>query len=255
MEQPKQNLPPSPFAEFFEGYQRLMALLTTELPKYLAAIQRVNVAEIERGFSEQYVECYRRLADRSWFLDADIPITGPCTLLDSLDRGKEQEVEDELADYYRGRVDAIERELVQAYPHRRVALEAAFRAHRQGEYNLSIPVFLAQADGISLDTYSAHYFRARTSIPAATTYISDKAIEQSTAAFAYPLIHKGMNRAHTSTLPAGNKALNRHAILHGIDSNYGTELNSLKSISLISYLHGVTIMIANEKSRGAGTAG
>ncbi|WP_199728423.1 hypothetical protein, partial [Pseudoxanthomonas sp. SGNA-20] len=39
---------------------------------------------------------------------------------------------------------------------------------------------------------------------------------------------------NTDELPQGFDGLNRHAVLHGIDSNYATEVNGLRAISLLN---------------------
>jgi hypothetical protein len=38
----------------------------------------------------------------------------------------------------------------------------------------------------------------------------------------------------TRQLPAGFDGLNRHAVLHGTDPNYGTEVNSLRAVSVLN---------------------
>ena len=39
-----------------------------------------------------------------------------------------------------------------------------------------------------------------------------------------------------STELRGSTELNRHAVLHGYDTNFGTELNSLKAYSLLLFI-------------------
>ena len=39
---------------------------------------------------------------------------------------------------------------------------------------------------------------------------------------------------NTKHLPSGFDGLNRHAVFHGTDPNYGTEINSLRAISVLN---------------------
>lgn len=51
-------------------------------------------------------------------------------------------------EYFRGRAVEITSTLKTAFPPRAKIIESAFAAHARGEYELCIPVFFAQADGI-----------------------------------------------------------------------------------------------------------
>jgi hypothetical protein len=219
----------------------------TQSPEFGEAMRAAAKRDFGTAFGEAYLEAYEHLAKKSWFLDAGIPMSAPVQIVEWLDQGKEDVIDNALADYYRGRIPEIEQSLALAYPTRKDVLASAFRAHCNKDYNLAIPVFLAQADGLSYEIYQSHFFRSAQSIPAAIAFIKQQNVEVYVAAYAYPLTHQGVIRQSTAQLPAISNSLNRHAIVHGISSDYGNEMNSLKCISLLSYLHGITEMINSEK--------
>ena len=113
---------------------------------------------------EQLQESFRRLPPRTqeavlllgehgWYLDLEMPIPGLWELKKALSEGNVEEAEEALAEYFTGRLDEIEASIIERFPNRQKMIRAAFNAHRRQEYELSIPVFLAQTDGICCANY------------------------------------------------------------------------------------------------------
>ena len=221
-------------------------------PEFMEAVQKLSKKQYGDALGEAFSECCERLDKYSWFLDADTPMSAPVRIVEWLNEGKDDVVEQALADFYRERLSEIEKTLTTTFPNRKSVLEAAFRAHRNRDYNLSIPTFLAQADGLSHDIYQSLFFQAKKSIPIAKAFLEEKNADAVVTAFAYPLTHQGTIRQPTHLLPKGSNLLNRHTILHGMSSDYGTEINSLKCISLLSHLHGFTVMMPSNKDATKG---
>ena len=63
-----------------------------------------------------------------------------------------------LKDFFRKRVETIERKLTGSYPCRGQLLCDTFAAPRHGKYSLSVPVFFAQADGIFWERFLKSLF-------------------------------------------------------------------------------------------------
>ncbi len=55
-----------------------------------------------------------------------------------------------------------------------------------------------------------------------------------------PINDSTLINEHFDNLKKYPVRLNRHEILHGVDINYGTKLNSLKIISLVNYIDDIT---------------
>lgn len=140
--------------------------------------------------------------------------------------------------------------LIELYPNRKHILEAAFALHKEGNYVASIPLFISQADGIFCEEVKTFLFTD-----------SDKPLfkEKDTEVFFDTLMQDGKLQkglyedilleplkvktqfkagVRESTPKHKAKAPNRNGIMHGHRKHldYGTELNSLKSLSLLAFV-------------------
>ena len=179
------------------------------------------------------------LAERGWHLDPQMHAATPKRLAHLLS-GSPESADEVLIDYFRQRCDAIERELEESFPRRKHLLHSAFEAHRQGKFNLSVPVFLIQADGIWWDRFSRTL-----SIHRDRRAIAKEAISQLGDEYVQPIAKLLFIDLLNNSIPIyksenqRNKAfqeLNRHQVLHGEVVDYGTEKNSLKAVSLLNFL-------------------
>ena len=174
------------------------------------------------------------MAEIGWYIDPEMPWTAPTKCADALSEGNKNEVVEALIEYYQKRVESIELKLKSSYKQREQVLHDAFNAHREGKYNLSIPVFLAQADGMWWDKYETNLsikIDRNNEFPRIKSHIKEELY--STIGLLLkpiPLFKSKSGRDGTFD------ELNRHQVLHGEVTDYGTEQNSLKMISFLSYL-------------------
>ncbi|XYI49322.1 hypothetical protein OOOCML_33085 (plasmid) [Cupriavidus necator H16] len=185
------------------------------------------------------------LAKHGWYIDMQrMGLGHPPRLAEALRKNEgAEEAKEELRLHFSVHLDEIETEVCELLPHRSHILAQAFNAHRAGQYALSIPVFLSQADGICFEKVNAYYF------------VSDKTPEgrkigrPETAIHAESLDHDFWTRIVLAPLgefgelnvsgkkrPPDFQGLNRHTVMHGQSLDYGTEINSLKAISLLNYV-------------------
>ncbi|MCY3617874.1 MAG: hypothetical protein F4010_01550 [Cenarchaeum sp. SB0669_bin_11] len=128
----------------------------------------------------------------------------------------------------------IEERATGAFPNRSEILREAFHAHRQGHYHLSVLAFLKQVDGFFHDRWDTSLFTtaARKDVKSRIGKIQNNLARDMVRVLLdsdWPLIMaKG-------TRPKGFTGLNRHQVLHGEVTNYGTEENSLRALSLLNY--------------------
>ncbi|WP_419945094.1 hypothetical protein [Candidatus Poriferisodalis sp.] len=135
----------------------------------------------------------------------------------------------------RDHLDRIETDIVQQSPHRESILREAFAAHREGRFNLSIPAILPQIDGIWHERCGHNLFGS--DIRKVVAAAQDPQVKggiiarllQSLTNPEWKLRQPRRKRA------AGFVALNRHQVLHGEVTDYGTEENSLKAIALLHF--------------------
>ena len=215
----------------FKSLSELMSALTATFNEF-----QQQFYQVVQQHKRELPHLLTLMVTHSWYPDFDIPIADSRALESRAIVGDFPAIQDYLMDYYRHNVTDIERRVCERYPNRATVLAEAFSAYRDGRYILAIPVFLAQADGISEELLSKHFFTPRTSIPEAQKLLQDGLLTDYGRLLLDPLVQSGTIRDHTHTLVGNTDYLNRHAIMHGIDPNYGTETNALKSISLLAYL-------------------
>lgn len=121
-------------------------------------------------------------------------------------------------------------------PERMHILNIAFELHKNTTYVASIPLFLTQTEGIFQDGIGAGIFSNQKK--KLKSVLSENLGNIFNAAF-FSATQDTQFRAQTSSIIESHYILapNRHGILHGNKKylNYGTHLNSCKSISLLAY--------------------
>ena len=171
-----------------------------------------------------------KLANLGWFLGRkilqDLP-TDPLEILKSTDPANITKI---MCRYFRKKLDTIANELINNYPERQNLLRKTFQAHRQGHYDFSIPLFLSHADGISRHRFGGEVFMKKGRKTIATHSLSLHA-EYLISNELLPIWASQANRSNDPSI------LNRHQIVHGESIDYGNELNSLRTISFLYWIH------------------
>jgi len=106
-------------------------------------------------------------------------------------------------------------------------------AHNGGEYDLSVPVFLAQADGICLELIGVQLYSKRSD--GKTTKVSEAVAALEVDVLLYPLTEVFPIIFNSRERAGQENILNRHAVLHGESVSYGNKVNSSKAMSLLSF--------------------
>ena len=203
-----------------------------------------RIGEVIRRVAAEFPPAYRlaliEIAKRGWYIDQQMGLSMPPKLAAALAREESRhEAESELTAYFISRLDAIELEICERFPQRAHIIEPAFAAHRAGQYVLSIPVFLAQADGICYEKIRAYHFmrdRGSNQPPATARHARSDEHDLWNAIVLSPLsavVPLNMNKNERGPDFLG---LNRHTVMHGDSLDYGTEANSLKAISFLNYV-------------------
>jgi hypothetical protein len=154
----------------------------------------------------------------------------------ALVEGDVEVAEASLCRYFESKNERIEATIIARFPQRAHIISAAFSAHRREEYVLSIPILLAQTDGICKEVIGQYLFMKKDKKPCTSAYVEQVAADSLAAAILSPLAQTLPINASEKERPEGTDALNRHEVLHGNSLDYGTASNSLKAISLINYV-------------------
>jgi hypothetical protein len=183
-----------------------------------------------------------QMALHGWYFDFKMTMQYPLIIRQAIDAHELDTVDQSLVVYFRERVDDIEGFLSAQFPERSRIFASAFDAHRNGAYDLSVPVFLTQVDGVCFDATGGKNFfqgnhKSKTELAIAEN-VRDISRGVFFDAITKPLIEKSPIAYSTNERRIHPEAmsLNRHKVLHGESIDYGNEVNSLKSISLLNYV-------------------
>lgn len=226
--------------------QRLMINEIAETTQPLFDFQKQLQSLISPAF-EQLGKSFKQLAPQTqealitlgnygWFLDPEMGVRWIMGLKKALSDGDIDDAENVLIEFFCKRLDKIESVIAGKSPHREKFIKAAFSAHRRGEYELSIPVFLAQIDGICKEVIGQYLFMRQNKKPQTAIYVEQITDNTIKAALLQPLAQVLPINASEKERDKNFTELNRHMVLHGESLDYGTKVNSLKAISLINYV-------------------
>lgn len=183
------------------------------------------------------------LGESGWYLDSEMGMSELWELERLLQNGEIQKVNEILSSHFENRLPAIEAKLCIELPGREKILRAAIGAHRRCEFELSVPVLLAQVDGACFDITGYLFFTKLNGKPEIARHVGTVETPFE-AAFLSPLVSilpinaSSRDRQHRMESQGATswRDLNRHLVLHGESVDYGTLENSLKAISLLNYV-------------------
>lgn len=198
--------------------------------------------EFQKAFHElpaRTQEALLTLGRHGWYLDPEMSLPDLWEFKKALGEGNVTEAESALVQHFEIRLSEIEESITNKFPHRAHLVRAAFAAHRREEYELSIPVLFAQADGICKDTINQYLFIRQDKKPSTAIYVGEIAANTYMAAFLSPLAENLPVSASEKERSEGFAALNRHMVVHGESLDYGNKVNGLRAISLVNYVASV----------------
>ena len=197
----------------------------------------VGFAQAMQELPERTRRTLATLAQHGWYVDPEMDLPGISELALLFERGEATAAHDQLAGYFDHQREEILERLCVAFPCREKILRSVFKAHELGEYELSVPVLLAQADGICLELTGVQLYSKQSD--GKTTRVSEAIATSNADSFAVALLHP-LTEVFPITFNSRERdglvdILNRHAILHGESVSYGNRINSCKAISLVSF--------------------
>ena len=173
-------------------------------------------------------------------------------LVETLEVTQSADIDEVMARYYRINLRPFTDELTSKYPVRAAAIQAAVNAHSSlgcEGFLLSTPVFIAQADGLLTEITKVKSAmmkdrkgkeRKGQELQASRALREKLAADPTSLDLLHPILMlhesdfmKSTEARQIAAQASGESftALNRHQVLHGESSDYGTEINSLKAFS------------------------
>lgn len=178
------------------------------------------------------------LADHGWYVSSALPADVVNGAIAAFEKGDDAIGDRLLTDYYSSTLDQHEELLVSAYPDRSHILQQAFSAHRREHYAVEVPTLLAQADGVfeqylKVGLYAWDHKLKEPKTAAALPPQVDPVLEGALEPLRVPGLPLTAGKDERSKRPG---LLYRHPVLHGESTDYDTQTNACRAISLLAFL-------------------
>jgi hypothetical protein len=229
----------------FENIQKIYAplkLIENPFQKQIEAFQQIG--ERLRLYAENTPKYLLTIARHGWFLDMDSELSFPSQVITEIEEGNIDEADRLLVEYYSESLDNIFSTLENRHPKRSLILKELKMLIDSNQYYAFIPQVFSQVDGVCFDFTKKKFFikNRKTYLPEVT-----QELEKSTGSFAElylsPIKNQTPIMAREEDLKTFPCRLNRHEIMHGINTTYGSRLNCLKVLSLFKYVSDLLMLI------------
>ena len=201
-----------------------------------AAPALIELVRAMDGAEERTANALRVLAQHGWYLEPEMIPSEALARANEFSTGRADAAHARLRAKFDARQDDIEAMLCAKSPARAKFFRSALAAHRRGDYAASIPLLLAQADGLCWDVTQVQLYARREGRPrlASRLTFTEGTTLRSTVLIAFlepaPISANADERTHLTDY------LNHHVVLHGESLDYDTALNSARAISLVTFV-------------------
>jgi hypothetical protein len=141
-------------------------------------------------------------------------------------------IDDLMLKFYKKESKRIIFQLCKQYPNRKDIIQEAYNAHRKRMYFASTILFLSQADGVC----SGELFRTKDNKKRLKDLIKENETPEPLSILLNVLTKISAIDVYYKQESESQIDLNRHGVMHGYSVNYGTEINSYKALSLLSFV-------------------
>lgn len=196
----------------------------------------VEIATTLQKLPEEIRSAISSLANLGWFPSGKMGFSEIYAFRALCDSGDTSAVDTAMIEWLQGELEHIQVRASNKFTNRSHILASAFNAHNAEQYDLSIPVLMAQVEGMCLEVVGTKLFSTKNGIPV-TRAATDRFSQQMALSDALLLPFRESNgfTASKVTRYQWPDTPNRHEVLHGIATDYGTRKNSFKTISLMEY--------------------
>lgn len=98
---------------------------------------------------------HHKLALNGWYLLGEIDLKNLYVIM----KGTHEQIDDIMISHVESNLDTMVDKIIETFPKRASIIEDAIKAHKEGNYNLSVPILLIQADGISYEMFEVSFFQ------------------------------------------------------------------------------------------------
>ena len=193
-----------------------------------------KAAEGINKFLELSESGLRSIAEYGWYIN-ELQTMGSSTfLMEKAINGDVEFLDKYFSDYYKENLERLTKIIINNQESRSGIITEAIACHEEKKYYASTILFLSLADGIcngllfttKRNKESLRKYLAKNDNGSLITILLGMITNEST-------IDEGYSKKEKN-----EKKLNRHSVVHGLEIHFGTEINSLKAFSLLSYVSG-----------------
>jgi len=231
-----------PLLNFQKSFEHINKIYSS-IPKFENPILKhldtfKDIGERLKKYAEKTPEHFLLIAEHGWFIDLESELSLPSRVAIKIQENELETANELLMDYYKTNLDRIFERLIIRHPNRKRILEQIKISFRAKNYDVLIPTVLTQVDGFCYDFTKRKFFikeRKNNYLPQVTSEL-EKSVGTFLDLYLSPLQNQTPIMVREKDISKFPCHLNRHEILHGISTEYGTEMNSLKVISLLKYI-------------------
>jgi hypothetical protein len=168
-----------------------------------------------------------KLSNYGWYVPAKFQLKKINEIVTLFELNHNIEADKLISDYFKKNLKSIKKELTQKHIERNDIIEEAFKAHNTKMFYSSTILFISISDGISEKKL----------------FINSKKFNSQIDLLKNPEIIKILSEESPMNVdtrkennPSFFSDLNRHNVMHGLKYDYGNEINSLKSLSLLCFV-------------------
>lgn len=197
-----------------------------------------EIGERLKEYTKKIPKYLLLIAQNGWFIELDSELSLPSEIAYEIQNNNLEIANKLLIEYYKENLNRIFESLISRHPDRKEILEQILISFNNGNHSLLIPSVLTQVDGICFDFTKKKFFikeKKNKFLPQVTSEL-EKSAGSFLDLYLSPLQNQTPIMAREQDISKFPCHLNRHEILHGICTDYGTEINSLKVISLLKYI-------------------
>nr|WP_299486141.1 hypothetical protein [uncultured Allomuricauda sp.] len=189
-------------------------------------------AGLERYDSLQKKDGFIKLAELGWYINGSMTLAHSAWLMDMAIENEIEKINRDLLSHYKEEMLNRVKFLAKSKSKRYLIIKEAIECHLLGKYHASVALFLSQADGLS----NGLLFITRNNKKDLKKFVAEEKGNKFFGDILDAILRINKIDEYFSKELHGSTELNRHAVLHGYDTDFGTELNSLKAYSLLLFV-------------------
>ena len=221
---------------FYQGLEKYLQENSEQIAQFFALVGETIVKAKE--WQEERKISVSTMAENGWFPNWYTFFYRPSEDVSDLDELMINHIDESW--------EHLQKKIIELVPNRKHILETAFQLHEQNNYIASIPLLLAQSDGICSEEFSHFFSKDQNTGLKANDEILNKAMNNEIPIdfFSEILLEpfKVDLQLSNSSSKASKKAKlrgpNRHGIIHGSRKHldYGSKVNGYKAFSFLAFI-------------------